>query len=777
MAQLVNLTITKRTTNGRPVAVASVATGFEIDDIIGPIRYDSNISRALFTTRLNETDTRNFAQAQYEANNTLTAIKAQALFLVKATVISRRGVDMNSEVMIFNSTKMSESIIAVSGGTKFMYVEEGDANLVEYIVAESVSNIVTQTAQATSLDVVVKVSGTDTTAGYLQQKLESSDGSILFGVTNPAANEILDITVDPSFISSLAWELNGNTVTAEKWIGTVDNFEFPVRVNSLEVARFAPNRLYMANGTHIRSMNDQSYLIFSSGNNLIVGNSVGSYFSETQYNASGSYFSWTDGTDGGQVSIDDDRLLIDHTLKIVLDAAQVTLDQNKLYSSTLDLALDFGSGSNFIHLHSPTNALIGQFYAATNEAGLYTANNVLMASATASPATTNYIVSRNAKIELKHDTRIDIASPIVNFNSLSASTLVYLNASKDLVSLAAGSDGDLLTLSGGLPEWTTYVGSSSITTLGTIVSGVWNAGAVTSSGAISGTNLLASGYLQLAEQSAPATPTNAIRLYADTSNRFSWVGENGFTRTFDGTANTANRIYTLPDISGAIMVGANNLSDLANIVTSRSNIGIQSGYILVTSGTSFTTPANITTNTKFKIYVIGGGGGGGGINTSNGSASGGGGGGVAVVWISGLSPSTSYTCAIGAGGSGGGAPGDGTNGGDTTLTIGATTYTGGGGAKGIGAISSAGGAGGVATNGTMNFTGQGGGDSPAASTASTDGKGGDSALGFGVGGAQVRGLINGNPGQGYGGGGSGGKSLSATGGAGSAGAIYAEYFN
>ncbi len=63
------------------------------------------------------------------------------------------------------------------------------------------------------------------------------------------------------------------------------------------------------------------------------------------------------------------------------------------------------------------------------------------------------------------------------------------------------------------------------------------------------------GYLELVEQaSAPATPTNAARLFVDGSNRLGWVGENGFVRTFDGTANTANRVYVLPDVGGTIAV-------------------------------------------------------------------------------------------------------------------------------------------------------------------------------------------------------------------------------
>lgn len=34
------------------------------------------------------------------------------------------------------------------------------------------------------------------------------------------------------------WQLNGNTVGSEKWIGTIDNFDFPIRTNNTEVSRF-----------------------------------------------------------------------------------------------------------------------------------------------------------------------------------------------------------------------------------------------------------------------------------------------------------------------------------------------------------------------------------------------------------------------------------------------------------------------------------------------------------------------------------------------------------
>ena len=56
------------------------------------------------------------------------------------------------------------------------------------------------------------------------------------------------------------------------------------------------------------------------------------------------------------------------------------------------------------------------------------------------------------------------------------------------------------------------------------------------------------GYHGFISQSAiPSTPSSGFRLYADSTNRLSWVGTNGYVRTFDGTSNTSNRVYTLPN--------------------------------------------------------------------------------------------------------------------------------------------------------------------------------------------------------------------------------------
>jgi hypothetical protein len=208
----------------------------------------------------------------------------------------------------------------------------------------------------------------------------------------------------------------------------------------------------------------------------------------------------------------------------------------------------------------------------------------------------------------------------------------------------------------------------------------------------------------------------------------------------------------------------------------------QTGTIIVTSGTSFTTPSNITTSTVFIIELIGGGGGGAGGASTNQHGSGGGGGGYVYKTIIGLSPSTTYTCAIGAAGNGGAAANNGTAGTSTTLTIGAATYTASGGGAGLAAISSAGGAGGTgtATGGTPDIaiTGQAGDGTPSGQSLVTpSAKGGDAPSGWGLGGSSVIQSTNGNAGTGFGSGGSSGKLATFTGGAGRAGIIYCQYFN
>ena len=72
------------------------------------------------------------------------------------------------------------------------------------------------------------------------------------------------------------------------------------------------------------------------------------------------------------------------------------------------------------------------------------------------------------------------------------------------------------------------------------------------------------------QSSAPSTPGSGFRIYANASGLLEWKGTNGFTQTFDGSANTANRAYTLPNSSGTIAVEGS--------LTTFANPSIQNGY-------------------------------------------------------------------------------------------------------------------------------------------------------------------------------------------------------
>jgi hypothetical protein len=175
---------------------------------------------------------------------------------------------------------------------------------------------------------------------------------------------------------------------------------------------------------------------------------------------------------------------------------------------------------------------------------------------------------------------------------------------------------------------------------------------------------------------------------------------------------------------------------------------------VLTSGTTYTTPANCTS-----IYVEAiGGGGGGGSTSAAGGGGGGGAGGYCAKYFT-VVAAVSYTYAIGAGGAAANA------GGSTTFTVGGTTITAGGGARGL--TESHGGAGGTCTNGDMNIAGGGGGSG---SFSAPGGAGGNSFFG---GGAPGQGGTNNGVAGTSGGGGSGGSSSSTTrpGGAGGAGLI------
>ncbi len=188
--------------------------------------------------------------------------------------------------------------------------------------------------------------------------------------------------------------------------------------------------------------------------------------------------------------------------------------------------------------------------------------------------------------------------------------------------------GGSLTTSGAFASTFTMTGTTSVTfptsgtlatTAGTVASitGTPNqiaasasTGAVTlsiPSAFIAPGSITATSYLELPNQAAPGTPTTAGRFYFDASNRLSWIGTNGFVRTFDGTANTASRIYVLPDVAGTVLLNTNpagttvaNINSitstaLANLTLGTGTFGPALTFTSATGAATFAAGISVTT--------------------------------------------------------------------------------------------------------------------------------------------------------------------------------------
>jgi hypothetical protein len=300
----------------------------------------------------------------------------------------------------------------------------------------------------------------------------------------------------------------------------------------------------------------------------------------------------------------------------------------------------------------------------------------------------------------------------------------------------------------------------------------------------------------------PSSSSGAVNIVAgetftDTSNatyiQFSVTPTGSVTTAEAARVNsTGNVLIGTTTDSGTQKLQVNGNSNVGTVTGGTWNGVVTAGSSVLTTGTTYTTPSNITTATLFKFILVGGGGGGGGSISTSTHGSGGGGSAAVIVYAVGLSPSTGYTYAIGAAGSGGiSSTTAATAGGATTISLDSITYSAGGGGLGAPSTSgsgTAGGAGGTATNtfGTgfstsgLNVPGQAGAFINGASATVPSGWGGNSGMGYGMGGQSNPVAVTSSTaqaGSGYGGGGSGGIGATSTGGAGTGGFMIVEWQN
>jgi len=151
MSQLVDITITNRGASLDLLPGGPTLYGFDVKDIVSPIRYSSGLSKSYFTARTNKggvNDNHNGSKIDYQSSDSLAVIAAKSPLFLLLNVVSRRGVDGNNEAYIFVSSKITESLVPTPDGTLFYYIEDGDPLPVEYIVSQSVATIISMSVSS-----------------------------------------------------------------------------------------------------------------------------------------------------------------------------------------------------------------------------------------------------------------------------------------------------------------------------------------------------------------------------------------------------------------------------------------------------------------------------------------------------------------------------------------------------------------------------------------------------------------------------------------------------
>lgn len=138
---IIKLTVTER--DGKALTTPA-GYGFDTNDIVSPIIRDKGNTYSYFFTRMMkgvDPQSRNLGKIMWKVEESLADIQLLSHEIALLNVNERRGVQYPSP-QIFIASRVSEGFTPVTSGTSFYYIEDGDPLAVNYIVDETIDEII-----------------------------------------------------------------------------------------------------------------------------------------------------------------------------------------------------------------------------------------------------------------------------------------------------------------------------------------------------------------------------------------------------------------------------------------------------------------------------------------------------------------------------------------------------------------------------------------------------------------------------------------------------------